>query len=106
MSASQSVRFPFLCRVRVNMKICFTVPICLNLHIAILLFTLAGNRAIHAQDSFTRITSGPVVSGINSTVLAWGDFNRDGFQDLFVSTRTGSSLLYSNNGNGTFSQVF
>lgn len=54
---------------------------------------------------FTRINSGPVVSGINSTVLAWGDFNNDGFQDLFVSTRTGPSLLYSNNGNGTFSQI-
>jgi len=61
--------------------------------------------AVCAQDLFTRITSGPVVSGGNSTILAWGDFNNDGFQDLFVSTRTGPSLLYSNNGNGTFSQV-
>lgn len=58
-----------------------------------------------AQESFTRITSGPIVAGVNCTILAWGDFNNDGFQDLFVSTRTGGSLLYSNNGNGTFSQV-
>jgi len=86
------------------MKICFTAPICLNLSLA-LLFTLASAAGVYAQDPFTRITSGPVVSGVNSTILAWGDFNGDGFQDLFVSTRTGASLLYSNNGNGTFSQI-
>ena len=61
--------------------------------------------AIQAQDPFTRITSDPIVSGANCSILAWGDFNNDGFQDLFVSTRTGGSLLYSNNGNGTFSRV-
>jgi hypothetical protein len=65
---------------------------------------LAGHIS-RAQDPFTRITSGPIVSGVNCTILAWGDFNNDSFQDLFVSTRTGGSLLYSNNGNGTFSQV-
>jgi hypothetical protein len=58
-----------------------------------------------AQEFFTRITSGPIVSAANCTILAWGDFNNDGFQDLFVSARSGSSVLYSNNGNGTFSRV-
>src|SRR5580765_5730101 len=85
------------------MKICLAAPI--NLHLGMLVFALAASQGVHAQDSFTRITSGPAVSGVNSTILAWGDFNNDGFQDLFVSTRTGPSLLYSNNGNGTFSQV-
>src|ERR1044071_165527 len=75
------------------------------LRLALLFFTLLGSSTVWAQDPFTRILSGPVVSGINSTILAWGDFNNDGFQDLFVSTRTGPSLLYSNKGDGTFAQV-
>src|SRR5438046_1023175 len=88
------------------MNICLTTSsFCRALRLGLLLFTLLRSQAVHAQDSFTRITSGPIVSGINSTVLAWGDFNGDGFQDLFVSTRSGPSLLYSNNGNGTFSQI-
>src|SRR5436190_6369903 len=79
--------------------------ICRALRLGLLLSTLLGAQAVCGQDSFTRILSGPAVSGINSTILAWGDFNNDGFQDLFVSTRTGPSLLYSNNGNGTFSRI-
>jgi hypothetical protein len=90
----------------VNMKICFTISrLPKVLRIGLLLLYLLGSGAIHAQDPFTRITSGPAVSGINSTVFAWGDFNNDNFQDLFVSTRTGPSLLYSNKGDGTFSRI-
>jgi hypothetical protein len=80
-------------------------PICPRLRLGFLLFTLLGAQTVRGQDSFTRITASPVASGINSTILAWGDFNNDGFPDLFISTRTGPSLLYSNNGNGTFSQI-
>src|SRR6185295_14629242 len=81
-------------------------PIGPALRLGLLWFTLTGSHVRGAQDPFTRITSGPAVSGINSSVLAWGDFNNDGRPDLFVSTRTGGSLLYSNNGNGSFSQVY
>ena len=34
----------------------------------------------------------------------WGDFNNDGFPDLFV-TQYGRNVLYRNNGNGTFTDV-
>jgi len=36
---------------------------------------------------------------------AWGDSNGNGLQDLFVVNDFGSSQLYRNNGNGTFSVV-
>ena len=35
---------------------------------------------------------------------AWGDYDNDGFLDLYV-TNFGRSVLYHNNGNGTFSDV-
>src|ERR1044071_2110344 len=88
------------------MNIVFTASaLRLRLCLGLSVFTLFGLPVVWAQDPFTRILSGPGVSGINSTILAWGDFNNDGFQDLFVSTRTGPSLLYSNKGDGTFAQV-
>src|SRR6266545_5125421 len=88
------------------MNIAFTPPAFRRpLRTGLILFALLGGPAVRAQDPFTRVLSGPVVAGINSTILAWGDFNNDGFQDLFVSTRTGPSLLYSNKGDGTFSRI-
>ncbi|MCU1330221.1 MAG: repeat protein [Bryobacterales bacterium] len=36
---------------------------------------------------------------------AWGDYNNDGFPDLFVSNGMGRSQLYKNNGDGTFTDV-
>ena len=35
----------------------------------------------------------------------WGDFNADGFPDLYVSNYTSPNRLYKNNGNGTFTDV-
>ena len=50
-------------------------------------------------------------SGLNadndrySFSCAWGDSNANGLQDLFVVNDFGSSQLYRNNGNGTFTVV-
>jgi hypothetical protein len=55
---------------------------------------------------FTKMTNAativlPVASGAGA---AWGDFDNDGDEDLFVATRMAErDLLYGNNGNGTFS---
>ena len=62
-------------------------------------------------DIFTKITAGPGGDIGNSRGPAWGDYDGDGFIDLFVPqvgpNGTGSAyqFLYHNNRNGTFSRV-
>ena len=60
-----------------------------------------------AQTTFTKITTGPVVTdGADGQGCAWVDFNNDGLVDLFVScNRTGTNLLYRNDGNGVFTRI-
>jgi len=57
--------------------------------------------------TFTMQTNGaPFANTAYSVACAWGDYNNDGFPDLFV-TRIfdGHNALYRNNGNGTFTLV-
>lgn len=43
------------------------------------------------------------VAGIEMTAgQAWGDYNNDGWLDLYVTDPIGKNTLYQNNGNGTF----
>ncbi len=60
--------------------------------------------------TFTKITTSPIVTdGAYSAGGTWGDFNNDGFLDLFVPNGTDGSayvpFLYRNNGDGTFTKV-
>jgi hypothetical protein len=65
------------------------------------------NRLYHnnGDGTFTRVLSGPIVSdGGTSQSGIWGDYDRNGFLDLFVSTGGGSgsptnNYLYHNDGN-------
>lgn len=56
--------------------------------------------------TFTDVTSAAGVgsSGWGQGVCA-GDYDNDGFDDLFVTYQGRQNILYHNNGNGTFSEV-
>ncbi len=63
---------------------------------------------VDVDPAFTKITTGPVVGtfpGQGGSGAAWGDYNGDGYPDLFVSVIRGPNLLFTNNGNGTFTRV-
>ena len=55
--------------------------------------------------TFTDVTEKAGVPGTGYGLgCVWGDFDNDGFPDLFV-TQYGKNVLYHNNGNGTFIDV-
>ncbi len=63
----------------------------------------------NGNGSFTRVTTGhPLIDGANSITGAWGDYDRDGFLDLFVITAGcpgQKDILYRNNADGTFRKM-
>jgi hypothetical protein len=55
----------------------------------------------NGDGTFTKITAGAVVEDVNdSNTVAWGDYDNDGFLDLFVANwNNQNNCLYHNNGN-------
>jgi len=56
---------------------------------------------------FTKVTQGPWVTDSGAGVsAAWGDYDNDGFVDLFVANSNNqNNYLYRNNGDGTMSRI-
>ena len=67
----------------------------------------ASNAIYHnnGDGTFTDVTANAGVPGTGYGLgCVWGDYDNDGFPDLYV-TQFGKNVLYHNNGNGTFSDV-
>jgi tetratricopeptide (TPR) repeat protein len=56
--------------------------------------------------NFTKITEGDIVNDYgDSYTSAWGDYDNDGYLDLFVANSNQNNFLYKNNGNGKFTKI-
>ena len=63
--------------------------------------------ALEVDPTFTKILTDPAVQGGGSSFnSAWGDYDDDRYEDLFVTNANGEkNFLYRNNGNGTFTRI-
>jgi len=63
----------------------------------------AGNNFFYINNgdsTFTKDTTSIIANdGGNSETSMWGDYDNDGFMDLFVSNSYQNNFLYHNNGN-------
>jgi len=69
------------------------------------LSTASGVATLGVDPTFTKVTTGRLVTDLGSSyAAAWGDFDGDGYPDVFVARyKLGLSTFYHNNRDGTFS---
>lgn len=71
---------------------------------AIFFLLFFSGATLHGQ-FFTRISTPASSDATYSTGCSWGDYNNDGYPDLFVCNTAGNNLLYRNNGIGGFTRI-
>jgi hypothetical protein len=60
----------------------------------------------NGDGTFTRVLAGPPVEDPSrSPACAWGDYDNDGYLDLFVVNLDRNCCLYNNNGDGSFTKI-
>ncbi len=67
-----------------------------------------GNTLLHNDGNFhfSDVTAKAGVREGGLTLgVAWGDYDNDGYQDIYVANDFGRNALFHNNGDGTFSDV-
>jgi len=85
------------------LQYCFVVRISIFLSLAL---HLMFSKAFSQIPNFTRTENIPIFTdGGRSKGVAWGDFDRDGFMDLFITNSDASNFLYRNKGDGTFLRI-
>jgi len=58
------------------------------------------------NDNFQKITEGNIATDqVMSSGATWGDYDNDGYLDLYVANPEGVNHLYHNEGDGSFSRV-
>jgi enediyne biosynthesis protein E4 len=56
-----------------------------------------------STEAFQTITTAPLIPGGNNySGVCWGDYDNNGFPDLFITNMGGGNVLYNNQGNGNF----
>lgn len=68
----------------------------------------APNRLFHnnGDGTFTEVSESVGLRTVTPTIgSAWGDYDNDGYPDLFLSSGIGRAQLYHNNGDGSFADV-
>ena len=71
----------------------------------LVLFAFFG-ATVNAQIVCEEVTAGSGISFTGRSMGAsWGDYNGDGWADLYASNHKGMASLYVNNRNGTFTNI-